>query len=137
MSPRRPVGPRLTFPRSIQKGPIMHSRARCGAAALVATFLAWPPIHASAQQATPARLDAAAASITAADFARHLGVLSHDSLKGRLTGTPGVESAARYIAAEFRQDGLKPLGGSDFIQRYALRYSTLDLAGTRLAIATN
>jgi aminopeptidase YwaD len=36
--------------------------------------------------------------------------LASDPLKGRLTGEPGNEMAARYIAQEFARDGLKPLG---------------------------
>lgn len=43
---------------------------------------------------------------------RHVQVLAHDSLKGRNTGTPGHESASRYIAEQFKAIGLQP-GGSD------------------------
>jgi hypothetical protein len=35
--------------------------------------------------------------------------LSDDRLTGRLTGTPGADSAAAYIARRFRQVGLRPL----------------------------
>jgi aminopeptidase YwaD len=36
--------------------------------------------------------------------------LASDPLRGRLSGEPGNEMAARYIAQEFARDGLKPLG---------------------------
>ncbi len=34
--------------------------------------------------------------------------LSSDSLAGRLTGTPGADSAAAYLARRFKQAGLRP-----------------------------
>ncbi|MBK8247808.1 MAG: hypothetical protein IPK85_10480 [Gemmatimonadetes bacterium] len=38
---------------------------------------------------------------------RHVQVLAHDSLKGRNTGTPGHETASRYIAEQFRGPGCR------------------------------
>lgn len=43
--------------------------------------------------------------------------LSSDKLKGRGTGTPGLESAAEYIARQFRQMGLRPVNG-EYYQKF-------------------
>ncbi|HET8625414.1 MAG TPA: M20/M25/M40 family metallo-hydrolase [Gemmatimonadales bacterium] len=40
--------------------------------------------------------------------------LSHDRLQGRLTGTPGADSAAAYIARRFAEVGLTPPAGGWF-----------------------
>ncbi len=39
------------------------------------------------------------------------GTLSSDEMQGRKTGTPGIEKAADFIAAEFKTIGLKTFGG--------------------------
>jgi len=41
-----------------------------------------------------------------------IAYLASDPLKGRDTGDPGNEMAARFIAAKFAHDGLKPIGTS-------------------------
>lgn len=47
----------------------------------------------------------------------HLRFLASDELKGRDTGSPELEIAARYIAETFRSYGLKPVkGAEDFFQ---------------------
>lgn len=64
------------------------------------------PDHEVAQ--TLEALTQAAATITAADLARHVAVLAADSLHGRPTPRPALEQTARYIAAEFQRLGLRP-----------------------------
>lgn len=66
-------------------------------------------------------VEAAVATITADDYARRIGVLAHDSMRGRATPSPALEAAAEWIAAEFRSMGLEG-GAADggFIQRYDL-----------------
>lgn len=66
-------------------------------------------------------VETAAATITAEDYARRIGVLAHDSMGGRLTPSPGLETAATWIAGELEAMGLRG-GGPDggFIQRYDL-----------------
>jgi hypothetical protein len=44
----------------------------------------------------------------------HVYALASDSMKGRNTPSPELDSAARYINAEFRRIGLAPLAGSYF-----------------------
>lgn len=48
----------------------------------------------------------------AARLREHVTLLASDKFDGRKTGTPGAESAARYIAEEFRKYGLAPGGDS-------------------------
>jgi hypothetical protein len=52
----------------------------------------------------------AADPFDAARFREHAAALAADELEGRDVGTPGAARAADYIAAQFRADGLEPLG---------------------------
>ncbi len=62
------------------------------------------------------------ASVTAlapADIQYHVNYLASDSLEGRLSGTPGCEAAANYIAAEFKRFGLAPQGEvQSYLQKF-------------------
>ncbi|HEU4524790.1 MAG TPA: M28 family peptidase [Gemmatimonadales bacterium] len=49
--------------------------------------------------------------ITAIDDIRYL---SDDKLQGRMTGSPGADSAAAYLARRFQQAGLQPAAGGWF-----------------------
>ena len=42
---------------------------------------------------------------------KHVKHLASEALEGRRTGTKGATEAARYIAAEFKRVGLKPVAG--------------------------
>ncbi len=78
-----------------------------------------PPVVIDARPGTPA---AAAATITADDMRRHVAYLASDALRGRDTPSPGLDSAAAYLAREFARIGLRGgAGESGFIQRYPLR----------------
>src|SRR5262249_46892160 len=50
------------------------------------------------------------AAISEADLRKHVEALASDAMEGRLTGAPGGEKAAGYVAAEFKADGLEPAG---------------------------
>lgn len=64
-------------------------------------------------------VEGAAATITAADMAREIGVLAHDSMGGRDTPSPELEKAADYLASRFRDMGLEPAGeAGSYIDRY-------------------
>src|SRR5690606_3161333 len=47
-----------------------------------------------------------AATITAADLAKHLHIIASDEYEGRLTGSNGQQMPAEYISREFKEDGL-------------------------------
>ncbi|MDR8391354.1 M28 family peptidase [Aliifodinibius sp. S!AR15-10] len=52
---------------------------------------------------------------------KHLSVLSHDSLQGRDTGSRGLKIAARYLADQYREMGLQPVGDEDtYFQHFNL-----------------
>jgi aminopeptidase YwaD len=53
-------------------------------------------------------------NITPESYLAHIKYLASPELKGRLTGTPELNKAADYIAAQFSKAGLQPLGGSYF-----------------------
>ena len=53
-----------------------------------------------------------AAEISAADLKAEVGWLADDAREGRMTGTPGAQAAADWLAGNFRRIGLKPLGES-------------------------
>lgn len=60
-------------------------------------------------------------AVAPAEVEAHMRFLAADELMGRRTGEPGNWTAARYIAEQFRQLGLKPAGDrGDFFQRIEL-----------------
>ncbi len=81
-------------------------RAALGTALLLAACS-----HGSAPVARPLN------AITPAAVATLLSQLADDSLRGRMTGTPGAEKAAAMIAREMQRIGLEPAGDSGYFQR--------------------
>jgi hypothetical protein len=60
--------------------------------------------------------------IDTASVRRGIGILAADSMEGRMTGSPGMERAARFLEAEYRRAGLLPAGDSGtFRQHIPLR----------------
>ena len=60
-------------------------------------------------------------NLTRAEVEAHTRFLASDELQGRRTGDPGNRTAARYIAEQFRQLGLKPAGDvGDYFQQINL-----------------
>ncbi len=86
---------------------------------------------------TPAAsAEAAAATITAADMARHIGALAHDSTAGRDTPSPELEEVAVYLTAQLEAAGLQPAGeNGTFIDRYDLSTATLVPEQTFVGVA--
>src|SRR3954467_6798177 len=85
----------------------------------------------AAQTSAPAA-SRAAATITAADVARRIGVIADDSMMGRDTPSRGLELTAGYVADQFRSFGLNPGGESGWLQRYPITRRRLDLAQSRV-----
>jgi hypothetical protein len=81
-------------------------------------------------------IEAAVGSITARDVAHRVAVLADDSMRGRNTPSPELETAAQYIAGEFQRFGLTP-GGDDgtFLQRYPIRQVAVDMAASGIRFA--
>lgn len=77
----------------------------------------------------------AAAAITPRDIAARIGVIAHDSMRGRETPSPELDKVAAYIAGEFRRFGLAPGGDAGtFIQHYAIERTQLDTAASSIAV---
>jgi Zn-dependent M28 family amino/carboxypeptidase len=66
---------------------------------------------------------AAGPGIAPADYIAHVKFLSSPELKGRRTGTPELDRAAKYVAAHFRTAGLAPLSRGYF-QEYEVTVRT-------------
>jgi hypothetical protein len=89
----------------------------------------------SAQTSTPAA-GRAAATITAADVARRIGVIADDSMLGRDTPSRGLELTASYVARQFRRFGLRPGGdGGGWYQRYPIKRRRFDSERSRVTLA--
>ena len=81
------------------------------------------PVRAPAASAiaTDAEIRAAAALITPAKVLTRISVIADDSMGGRNTPSPGLESTARYLASNYQAWGLAPIGeNGTYFQRYSL-----------------
>jgi hypothetical protein len=77
-------------------------------------ILAWAAWYAASMHADPRRIDPKA-------YVEHVKFLASDELEGRGNGSRGLESAAEYIAAKFREAGLEPGGDAGtFFQRFEM-----------------
>jgi len=58
--------------------------------------------------------------VSAEEIISHIRYLASDDLKGRMSGTPGAEMAAKYISSQFKNAGLKALGDNDsYYQKFS------------------
>lgn len=97
-------------------------------AALSVVLLAAMPMCAQENGKANSTRDAAAANaaddaaaITQEILRRHVSVIAHDSMRGRVTPSKGLDRTAAYIASTFSSLGLRPLGDSgSFIQHYPI-----------------
>ncbi len=58
----------------------------------------------------------------------HVQYLAGDSLEGRLTGSPGYQKAADYVAGQFKADGLQPAGTHGYFQPVKFDVQRIDAA---------
>jgi aminopeptidase YwaD len=72
--------------------------------------------------------------VTIRELQDHIKYLSSDSLRGRLTGSPGDSLAAEYIKSKFLSYGLTPLTG-DGLQRFKVTKRVV--AGKSNALSVN
>ncbi|MEW6144947.1 MAG: M28 family peptidase [Thermodesulfobacteriota bacterium] len=76
--------------------------------------------------------------ITQHEVIAHVRYLSSDKLEGRMTGEKGSTEAARYIARDFEQSGLEPLGdGGNYFQKFPLPERVIPGKLNSLAITIN
>jgi hypothetical protein len=111
-------------------------RTRFGAGWWAAGLLVLTTGPLAGQMAPPvAGAAAAAATITADDMRRELGVIAHDSMRGRDTPSPELMETALHVADRFAAAGLAPGNGDSFLQLYPIsRVEPGPAAAHRLAI---
>jgi aminopeptidase YwaD len=61
-----------------------------------------------------------AVSISPATYLDDVKYLASDAMKGRGTGTPELDKAAKYIAQQFQKAHLKPIDGKSFYQNFTV-----------------
>ncbi|MBN2307435.1 MAG: hypothetical protein JXR94_00600, partial [Candidatus Hydrogenedentes bacterium] len=88
------------------------------------------PNLAETVQFTPDTYPQVAASITREDLEGHIRALS--SIPSRLTGTPGCDRAAGYVAEQFRALGV----GEPHVQQYPVTVPVSDRTELRTALGT-
>lgn len=74
-------------------------------------------------------------AITASRLYSHLQFIASDELEGRDTPSRGLNTAAKYIAAQLMLWGLKPMGDEGtYFQKVPLRRPTVSAEGTSVSI---
>ena len=86
-----------------------------------------------ADTVAPSREDALA-TISQEGIYAHLEYLADDALEGRMTGEPGYELAAQYVADQFAALGLEPGGNDGWYQQVPLQSYRADPAGISLTL---
>lgn len=91
------------------------------------------PTAAVAQSASPQE---AAALIDVDDLRQRLGIIAHDSMRGRDTPSPELWETAHYVAAELESFGLQAGNGDSWIQEYPLTTMRAGPAESHLVAVT-
>lgn len=91
-----------------------------GVAVLSATFVVYG--------ATPSRT-----GISAERYRANVRTLASDEMRGRGTGSPQLEKAAKFLAREFKRMGIPPADGKSYFQRFPV--TTNAKPGPRNALA--
>src|SRR4029079_19248884 len=73
-------------------------------------------------------------AVTADSLRGHLSFLAADALGGRVNGTPGLDIAAEYVAAQFRRAGLEAIGDDGYFQTAAGVSATPQADGFRFSV---
>lgn len=84
--------------------------------------------------ATPPRDTAAADLELRRALQAHVRMLASDALAGRMTGTPGYDAAAEYVAARFHALGLEPAGTQGYFQPVPYAVATIDETRSRVRL---
>ena len=73
-------------------------------------------------------------SITKDGIYAHLTYLADDALEGRLTGEPGFDKAAQYVADRFAEIGLEPGGNEGWYQQVPLQSFLIDTESVSVVV---
>jgi len=72
------------------------------------------------------RVETAVKSISAEDMKKYISVLASDDFRGRAPSTIGEEKTINYLAAQFKEIGLKPANNGSYFQEVSLVKITAD-----------
>lgn len=75
-------------------------------------------------------------AVSADSLRGHLSFLASDALGGRVNGSPGLDIAAEYVAAQFRRAGLEPVGDDGYFQTAPGVVATPRAEGFRFSVST-
>src|SRR6185503_7498263 len=114
----------MRIPRSVPR------LATLVAAAVMAMGAGGEPWHLSTEGRRA--LDAVAAD----SLRGHLSFLAADALGGRVNGTPGLDVAAEYVAAQLRRAGLEPIGDDGYFQTAPAVVALPTASGFRFSVST-
>lgn len=76
-----------------------------------------------------------AAQTTAIDsvqLMRDIGVLAHDSMEGRMVGTPGSARARAFLERSFRERGLERVGGDTYLHPFSFTRGDTSMTGVNV-----
>lgn len=83
-------------------------------------FLILPALAASLFACAQQGKKPAASTIDVNEVRRVETALASDEMRGRRAGTPDIDRAADYIAAEFKKAGLQPVKGNTYLQEFSM-----------------
>ena len=98
------------------------------------TVQAADPTASSDSDAAATGIEAALNEITVERLQAHLTILASDELKGRMSGEPGYDQAADYVAEQFEALGLEPGGIDGWYQNVPLLQRRLDIEGAGVTV---
>lgn len=83
-------------------------------------------------QATAIVAPLAPVAIDSARLIRDIGVLAHDSMEGRLVGSPGGARARAFLLRSFRERGLQPVDAADYRHPFTFERRDTSVTGVNV-----
>lgn len=71
-------------------------------------------------------------AIDSARLMHDIGVLAHDSMEGRMVGTPGNARARAFLERSFRERGIQPIGTSTYLYPFSFTRGDTSRTGTNV-----
>lgn len=87
------------------------------------------PLLMSAQNDTAVRERDCSDNIRIKNMMKTVELLCGSDMQGRLAASPGYKKAAKYMALEFSELGLKPYGGKEYFQAFNTEYNEITKPG--------
>lgn len=71
-------------------------------------------------------------AIDSVQLMRDISVLAHDSMEGRMVGTPGGARARAFLERSFRERGLDPVGGNTYLHPFSFTRGDTSMTGVNV-----